>query len=149
MSLRALGEPEVSQVRVLLRIFDRDQDVRRLDVTMYEAPGMCRIEGGRDLCHQFDRPLHVQSAFLPQRLAQVGPMHVVHRQEQESILLARVMDSDHVGVVDRRGDPHLPLKALAELLVLGERGNQELQGVDAVERDVRHAIDNAHSAVAD
>ena len=52
-------------------------------------------------------------------------------------------------MIDRRGDPHLPFEAPTELLVLGQLGSQHLERVHTAQRDVRHAIDDAHPALSD
>ena len=85
-------------------------------------------------------PLAVQKA------SQVGALDEVHRHEQEPVLLARVMDGDHIRVADRDRDPRLRLEALAEGLVSRARARDQLQRDDVVEREVPRAIDHAESA---
>jgi hypothetical protein len=81
-------------------------------------------------------------------LASVGPLDVAHRHVQEAVLLARVVDGDHVRVLDRRRGAEFAPEALAELRVLGELGRDHLQRHLALERDVRRAVDDAHPAAA-
>src|SRR5450755_2552623 len=76
-------------------------------------------------------------------------MHEVHHQEQQPIVLPRVMDPDHIWVVQRRGDPHLAPEPLPELIVVGQLRREHLQSVDPVERDVGRAVHNPHPAAAD
>ena len=145
--IAALREPEVRQIRVLLTIPDREQDVPRLDVAVHEPAGMCGIERERDLRQQLDSPGWTQGAVLDHQLAKVGAVDVFHGEEQHAVLLARVVDPDHVGVFKRSGDLHLALEALAELLILGQLRSQHLERVGSVQPDIGYAIHHPHRAL--
>ena len=144
-----LRKPEVGQVRVLLAVAHRDQDVRGLDISMYEAAAMCSIERGCELLEQLNGALRFDRSVLHQDLAEVRACDVVHHEEQQPLVLARVVDPHDVGVVQGRGRSHFASEALAELLIVGQCRVQHLQRVDPVERDVCHAINQAHSSAAD
>jgi hypothetical protein len=145
----AFGEPEVGQVRVLLAISDRDQDVRRLDIAVHEAPVVCCVERRSDLCEQLDAARRFERAVVEQQFAQVDPGHIIHRQKQQAALFTGVMDPDHMLVAQRGGDSHLALKAQTELLIIGELGREHLQRVDPVQRDIGRAVHDPHPALAD
>ena len=147
--VRPLGHPEVRQVGVLGAIGDGDQDVRRLDVAVHQALGVGGVERRGALREQIDRPARIERSRFTDDLAQVGADDVVHHEEHEPFLFSGVVDRDHVGVVDRRGDPHLAPEALPERRVIGQLGRQHLQRVDALQRDVRHPVDDPHAAAAD
>ena len=116
---------------------------------MDEAAVVRCVERRGELLEQLHRPVRVDRAVLEQDLAQVGSGHVVHDEEQHPVVLAGVVDSHHVGVVQRSGDPHLPLEALAELLVLSQGRRQHLERIDSVQRDVCGPVDQAHAAATD
>ena len=59
-----LREPEVGQVRVLLAVLDRDQDVCRLDVSVHEPAAMCGVKCGRQLFEQVDGPGRLDRSLL-------------------------------------------------------------------------------------
>ena len=90
----------------------------------------------------------LEPALQRDQLAQVGALDEAHRHVQRPVLLARVVDRDHVGVVERRGDLRLALEALAELGVLGQLGGDQLERDRAVQREVDGAVDDAHAAAA-
>ena len=52
-------------------------------------------------------------------------------------------------MVERRGEPRLAQEALAEALVLGELGRDQLERDRPLEREVGRAVDDAHAAAAD
>ena len=147
--IELLRETEVGEIRVLLAVLDRDHDVSRLDVSMYEPAAVRGVERGSKLVEQVDCAVGIERPLLDQDLAQVGPGDEVHHKEQHSVLLAGIVDSDDVRMVQRRGDPHLPLEPLAEPLILGQPGRQHLQRVNPVQRDVRGAVHEPHAATPD
>ncbi len=57
-----LRDAEVGEVRVLLAVADRDQDVRRLDVAVDEPARVGRIERGGELRQQLDRSAGLERA---------------------------------------------------------------------------------------
>jgi hypothetical protein len=118
------------------------------DVSMDEAARMRGVEGRRHLGHdrrgvgRIERPLRAQHA------AEVAAADQVHRHEEESLILARVVDRDDVRVADGDRDPRLLREAPAETRVLGEIGRDHLQGHDVIERQVRGPVDDSHPALA-
>jgi len=140
-------EPEVGQVDVLAGAA-LDQDVARLDVAVNESALVRRVERRGDLGDDRGRVLGRQRPPRPQQPAQVGAVDQVHGHEQQPVLLAGVMDRDHVRVADRDRDPRLLAEAAPEALVLGQGRRDHLQRDHVVEREVGGAIDDAHPALA-
>jgi hypothetical protein len=134
---------------MLLAVAHRDQDVRRLDVSMDEAAAVCGVKRGRGLLEQINRASRFDRSVLQQDLAEVRSRDVVHDEEQQPLIVARVMNPHDVSVVQRGRRSNLASEALAELLILAQCRVQDLQRVDPVERDVCDAIDQPHSAAAD
>jgi hypothetical protein len=142
---RVLGEPKVRQVDVVL---GGQQDVGGLDVAVDEAGAVRRVERRPDLADDPRRTLGRKPALAAHQAADVVAGDVAHRDVRDAVLLARVIDRDDVGVVDRRGDLRLAHEALPDRLVLEQPGRDDLQGDGAVERELRGPVDDAHAATA-
>ena len=104
--------------------------------------GGCDLRGDRDRLLLGQRPLREQ-------LFELGAVDEAHRDVQLAGDLAGVVDGDDVRVVDRGGQPRLAQEALAEALVLGELGGEDLQRHRPLECEVVGAVDDAHPAAAD
>ena len=126
-----------------------DEDVRGLDVAVHEAFLVRGIERLGDLGEQLDGSLRLERAVLGDELGEVVALDVAHGEEEDAVLLSRLVDGDDVRVVERGRDPRLAQEALAEALVLGELGGDHLEGDLAPEPRLLGAIDRAHSPSAD
>src|SRR5437868_12352454 len=110
---------------------------------------MCGVERSTELHQQLDGPVWFKRAAFTKKLVQVGSMHEVHDQEEQPIVLAGVMDRNHIWVVQRRGNAHLALEPLPELIIVSQLRREHLQSVDPVERDIGRAVHDPHPATAD
>jgi hypothetical protein len=72
------GEPEISQIDVLLGRRALHQHVLRLNVPVNEAMPVGHVQGIRDLSEQVERPGGSQGAFLTEEAAQVPAVDVSH-----------------------------------------------------------------------
>src|SRR6266508_1682109 len=115
---RSLGEPEVTEVRVLARL--RDEDVRRLDVPMDEVRVVCGVERTADLLRDPQRFRRRQRAAPPEQRLQTRSIDVAHRQKENAVDLVRVVDRNHVRMVERRRKLGLAKKARAKVFVVRE-----------------------------
>ena len=122
------------------------QHVRRLHVAVHERPAVGGVERPRHLAQQVQRPLRRELAVALEDRLQVLPVDEAHREVELAVVLARLVDGDHVRVVDRRGELRLAQEALAEALVLGQLGGDQLQRDGPLERQVGGAVDHAHAA---
>ena len=95
---------------------------------------------------QVGRASKRQRAFLADQRLQIGPLDVSHRDVQQTVVLARVVDRDDVRVVDRGRQPRLSDEPLAEGVVLGEVGAQHLERHLVPEPHVVGPVDHAHAA---
>ena len=136
-----LGEPEVGQVGVVAL---PEQDVGRLDVAVHQAGGVRGVERGADLPDDPRRARRVERPLAADERAQVVAGDVAHRDVGDPVLLARVVDRDHVRVVDRRRDARLAQEPPPDRLVGHQGRGDDLQRDDAVERELARAIDDAH-----
>ena len=84
-----------------------------------------------------------------QQGAKVVAINETHGDVELSVVvLARVVDRDHVGVVDARGGERLAHEALAELRLARELGRYDLQRDRALERGITRPVHHAHAAAA-
>ena len=90
-----------------------------------------------------------QAARRAQHAGEVLALDVLHRQVEQPVDLAGVVDRDDVRVLQGGGDPRLAREALAEARGLGEVGRDDLDGGPAPEVEVLGAVDHAHAAAAD
>ena len=145
-----LHEPEVSQICVVDRLAvgsrPLGQDVGGLDVAVDEAALVRDAQPARDLRDDVGRPSQRQRALLPDQRLQVGAGDVSHRDVEEAVLLARVVDRDDVRVVDRRRETRLAHEPLAKGVVLRELGAQHLERDLVPEAHVVGPEDDAHAA---
>jgi hypothetical protein len=117
-----LCDPEVRQIGVAALV---QQHVRRLDVAMDQRAPVRGVERAGHLGQHRERPLRGEFAVSFEHALQVASLDEVHRHVQLPVVLAGLVDRDHVGVVKRRGEPRLAQQARPEPLVLGQlRRNQ-------------------------
>ena len=143
-----LHEPEVGQVGVLLVALAGEQDVAGLDVAVDEAAAVGGVERGGDLADDPDRARGRERALAGDGVQQVGAVDEAHGDVELAVDLPRLVDGDHVRVIDRGGEHRLALEALAELAVAREVLGDQLQRDGALERDLSRAIDDAHATLA-
>ena len=137
-------EAEVGQVRVVVA----EEHVGGLDVAMHEPGGMCRVQRSRHLVDDRGGAGRLEPAGVADQLVQVGPRDPAHHEVQPPVLLAGLVDGDHVRVIDRGRHPRLALEALAEVAVGGVLGGDQLERDRAAQRDLGGAVDDPHPAAA-
>ena len=124
-------------------VLARDQDVGGLDVAMDQAALVGSVEGARDLGDEMGSTGRLERAAID-HLAQVGPDHPAHRDVEGSVLLARLVYRDDVGVVDGSGDHPLAPEPLSKRGVAGERRGHQLQRHRTREPQLGRAVDDSH-----
>jgi hypothetical protein len=129
-------------------VADAEHHVGRLDVAVHEPARVRRVESGSHLRDDRDRPLGRQRAVRPDHRAQVGALHVAHRLVEHAVVLAGVVERQHVRVIDRRGDARLALEALAQARVVRELGDDQLERHDALKCHLCRAVDDSHAAAS-
>jgi len=144
-----LGDPEVSQIDVIgigLVVAALDQQVPRLHVPVHQSLAVRGVEGARGLTDQEQGGGGEDPAALLDHLPHVGPGDVPHRDVQQVVLGAHVVDGDHVRVVERGRDPRFLQEPGPEDIVGGKLGRQHLQCDDTAEAEVLGLVDHAHAA---
>ncbi|GDY63482.1 hypothetical protein SAV14893_028750 [Streptomyces avermitilis] len=129
-----------------------DHHVPRLEVAVDDGHGVHRGQYGAQLRGHRDDPLPGIRGVLGEVVGEVGPVDVLHDEEQLLALAARVVHGDQTRVVDLRGDPALAHETAAQLVGLLARdlvGAQQLDGHAPVEPFVVCRPDLAHAALPD
>jgi hypothetical protein len=99
---RALREPEVREVHVLDRLGagrSDDEDVAGLDVAMDQASGVSGVQRARDAIDHRQRVLQRERRLIDEP-SEIRAGDVAHRDEQVAVVLARVVDGEHVRFVE-------------------------------------------------
>ena len=149
---RVLGQPEVGQVAVLHGFRPaarRHEDVGGLDVAMHQPALVRGVERAGHLADHRHGTERLEAAVLGDHRAQVGSLDVAHRDEQQAVDLARLVERDDVRVVDGGREARLAVETGAERLVLHELGSEHLQRDLAPEAQVLGPVHDTHAAAAD
>ena len=137
-----LDDTEVGEVGAVVV---GNEDVRGLHVAVDEPPCVRGLERGADLPDDPERAPGRQPPLSREQALQIVPLDAGHRDVQEPVLLARVVDRDDARVVERRRELRLAQKALAEV-GLPQPRREQLQRRRAPEPDVLGTVDDARAA---
>jgi hypothetical protein len=83
----------------------RDQDVARLDVAVDEPSRVSGVERVRHLTHDRRGASRLERTVLSEEVPQIGPLHVAHRDVEDTAHLARLVDRDDVRMLERGREP--------------------------------------------
>jgi hypothetical protein len=83
--LGRLHEPEVGDLRELVALLVREQDVRGLEIAVHDAPLVHRVQRPRDLAHDAQAAIDRQAraALLLEHALQVGAVDQLDREERQ------------------------------------------------------------------
>ena len=149
---RVLGDPEVRQVHVIrigLVAAPFDQQVPRLDIPVHQPLAVRGVQRPGGLTHQEKGVRGQDPAALFDHLPHVGPRDIPHRDVQQIVLGAHVVNGDHVRVVQRGGDPGFLQETGPEHVIGGKLRRQHLQRDDAAQAEVLRLVDHAHPAASE
>ena len=138
------GETEIDDFEAVWR----DQNVRRLQVAVYDAAPMRIAEAGRELDGVADQLGEGQRAGgdpLGERLA----FDELHHQVVHAAVVADVVDRGDARVVQLRGEPCFAVEALPHVRIVAHGGADDLDRDDPLEPTVACSIDLAHAAGGD
>jgi hypothetical protein len=105
-----------------------------------------RREPGADLPRDFDGLVLRQAADAPEQRRQILAVHVLHRQEQQAVRFADVVDTTDVRMRNLPRRPRFVVKLRQLLRILFQRRRQELQRDRLTETEIVGAVDLAHPA---
>ncbi len=122
------------------------EDVQGLHVPVHHPVSVGVVQGQGHLGDDARCPswVHRPAQFLPQGAAG----DVLHDDVGQATLFAVGVDREYIGVVQPGDGPGLSLEALAEALVVGVEGGQDLDGHVAVQGGVVALVDGGHAATA-
>jgi hypothetical protein len=144
-----LGDPEVGQEGPLGgRAQLRQEDVGGLDVPMHQAFFVRRIQRRSDRRDDRERPLRFERS-LTEHLAEVRAIDVLHRDEEPTLSLVRVVDRDDVRMLQTRRGRGLADESVAEPRIVGEVRVEQLQSDLPTQLEVLGEIDDGHPAPTD
>jgi hypothetical protein len=135
-------DPEVGDhgaARALL-----EQDVVGLHVAVDDAAAVGIAEGPRDLADDACDLGGRERALPAHSLAQALAVHVRHHEVDEAGSFLDEMDGDDVGMAQSGCGARLTEKPLFRVGLRGELGRKELDGDQALERDVARQEDDPH-----
>ena len=141
----ARGESEAGEVDAVAL----EQDVRGFEVPVEEPDAVRGLERGGDPAEDPHGLRRLEPAPLGDQGAEVGTVDPAHRGEEGAVGFVDLVDRDHARVVDRRGDPHLAPEPLAQVLVGGELGPDDLHRDDPLEPRLQRLVDLPRPSFAD
>ena len=124
------------------------EEIRRFNVAMHNASRMSFVEGIGNL----DRPLKdlLDGGRLGlQNMPESFPLEQFHGNEGLAFMLANLVDSADIRVIQRRRSTGFPLKAIERLLVFQRIWREKLQGDEATEGCVLGLVNDTHAAAAE
>ena len=144
--LGALRQPEVRQLHVALVC---QQDIGRLDVAVNDLPTIPGVvEGPRDLVGDADGLLDGKLEAPPQPILEGLPIDILHGEVVVSLVLARFVDHDDVGMVEAAGRLRLTPEPLDLCRLLHHFLRQHLERDAPVEPVLQGFVHAAHAALA-
>ena len=123
------------------------EDICGLDVTVNDALGVSGVEGVSNLDGQRQQCVQFQRSD-PDQMLQRLPIEILHGNERLAILLANVINSADVGVIQGGRSLRLTSKPLEGLRVAGHVFGQELQGDEAIKTGVLGLVHHPHTTAA-
>ena len=85
----------------------------------------------------------------PEQRTQILPLHEADGEKQVPARLPRLVNRQHVRMLDRRRQPRLPQEAHPIQLVLGQRRRQHLERHHPIQRALPRPVDDPHPTTAD
>jgi hypothetical protein len=139
------SDAEIDQVDELA---GHQQDVRRLDVAVYQAMRMGRVKCGSDLLDNLHRQLGAHRPVGFQQRLQIDAVDNRHHQIQPSVDLAGVVDRNDVGFVQAGDGVRLALEPRAIAWLVHQIAGQHLDRHVPADCRVVGPVHLAHSAFA-
>ena len=143
------SEPEIADVGLLAVLVACDQDVPRLHVAVHEPRFMRGIERARHLSDQIERPLRLQPAFPSEQVAEIGALHVGHREVERSLLLAGCERRNDMRDVRGSLRARSPAGTVDGSARRARARRKELQGDTPAGVRLLRQVDRAHRSLAE
>jgi hypothetical protein len=111
--------------------------------------GVGGVEGVADGADQAHDLVGCQGAVFVESPVEWLAFEVLHREEDDPVILAQIVGARDVGVGDGVSQRHLPAEPLHVLLVLGDARTQRLDGHQLAQQEVVAERHHPHAARAD
>jgi hypothetical protein len=92
--------------------------------------------------------LGVGEGLVAQQLFEVVPLHQLHGDVEDALVLAEFIDGHEVGMVQDSRGPGFPLEAGLGLIASGRGGEDGFDGHFAADGGVHAEVDLAHGAMS-
>jgi hypothetical protein len=142
--MRYLGQPEIHDFDLAPR---GDKDVGRLNVAVYDALGVRRIQRIRHLNGQVQKVVKVKRARRD-LVFESRTLQVLHHQEWPALVPVDIVKRADVGMVQGGDGARLSLEALHRGAVSRQRFRQKLHRHRAAQAGIFGLIDDTHPAAA-
>ena len=142
-----LGHAEVHDLGVEAFAVPLDADVRGLDVPVDDLLPVGEPDAVANLGQNL-QGLGTGEGLLLEQLLQIVPLHELHGDVEDALILAEFVDGHQVGVVQHASGTGLAGEPLLGLTTLGGRGKDGLDGHLAADRRIHPQVDFTHGAVA-
>ena len=119
--------PKSTRYDALARALADDSALLGLTSRWIEPARVRRVERVGELGDERDRPIRLERALGAQDRRQVRALDVAHRDVQQPVDLARLVDRHDARMLGRRRQPRLAQEPLTEPLIVGELGGEQLQ----------------------
>src|SRR3954453_3886395 len=127
----------------------REQDVRRLDITVNEAFRVGYAQGSGDLTDNRHRSLDGERSLFFEHAFEIRAVDVPHGDVEHAVDFAGLVDRDDIRVVEGGSVARLPEEPIAERIVFTQLRVHELQRNPPAETEMLSAVDDAHATTAD
>lgn len=136
--------------RIPGRLAELNEDVRRLDVTVYETTGVGVCQGLQHLIGDARDLFDLQSTFFTQNLTQIAALEQLPCHKGEPVFgVAEVEELDCVGVIELLSEPGLPFKASQDAPRLGLVRSHELESDLGICPHDTSVIDSSEAALSE
>jgi hypothetical protein len=140
------GEAEVEDLDLPV---GQDVDVRRLQVTVDDAPGVGKSKALADLLHDRELVGRGLEGLLLDDVQEAGPIEQLHGHVDDALVLAGLEDRDDVRMDEVRRRPRFALEAFTVAVVRVQELGDRLDGDETVEDGVVSLEDLAHRPLTD
>ncbi len=121
----------------------REHHIRRLQIAMRDAEAVRFVQRVGDLHRVLKRPVDREWTLL-QVTRQRLTVEILHHEEIDAILLADIVESTNVRMVQRGDRPRLALEALAQIRVGGHVRRQDFDCDNSLEARITRPVDLSH-----
>src|SRR5262249_54306833 len=115
---------------------------------MNDSLAVCSVERVGDFDRQREKQVQLHRLAVDQVLQRLA-REALHHDEEVAIMLADLVDSADIGVIQSRCGAGLAAEALKSLGVVGRIVGKKFEGDEAAERGVLGLVDDTHPTAAE